>query len=411
MRLTIILFALLASPVAACCVFDNDFLEDELRQWPDALEIITGRIQRQTPGYYEARLQKALKNQLPGGHTRNMLEAARACDQLNRQEEAIAFVLPLLDEPLSDIERNEARSLLVQLNIHRWWLSGTDAALAATCVEAARKSNVGLPNGRFIDRFLRWADTQEQADPKAMLADFLDLRLAGNKLEITKNTQLRDKGLEGAPAALLALLVLHPVWDNFDTYYALSLAWAVDGYQPLAHFARLRAWELHEQGRKSRLPGVDEIDNIRSVTVVRELKDARTKTLVEKLPLDKVYEQRIAECFEGYRDYAKRWLVARDDYLRNMPIAGLDADDAAMWDAFAPSLGALPPLPRPDLQPAAQVEKPVTADVTPAITDAEPAAEERSWTPWMLIGGLLVLLSLGFVTSRVIARKEPEPTS
>lgn len=396
MRLAVILTLLLAgSPVFACCVFDNDLLEDEIKPWPGVLEILTGRVERQRPEYHQARLDRALANELPGDETQNALAAAVAYDHLNMQDEAIRLLRDLMTRDLSREMTLRANGQLVAVYLHLWWRGGSDEHAPEVCLEEAMQRVDSLPQSGIIRQILQWATQGEKADPKSLLPDMFNLRHAGNKIGITQNPQLKERGLESAAQILLNLIERHPVWDNFDTYYALSLIWAVDGRQPLAHFARLRAWELHEAGRKSRVPGMDEVADIRRVTIMHRL---RGEALIETLPVEPTYQQRIADTFAAYRDYAERWTEARNAHAPEVP-----ADDPAFWAGFRAPTADLPPLPKPD--PAA----PATAVTEPP---TEPTEEnelsETGRSPWPWLAGLGVLLGLGFFVQRRIGRKAPE---
>lgn len=398
MRLSFFLIVALAcSPIFACCVFDNDLLEDEIKPWPTVLETLSGRVERQRPEYYEARLAKALSNELPGDEAQNMLAAAVAYDHLNMQDDAIRLLRDFLTGKPSREMEQRANGQLVAAYLHLWWRGGSELHPPEVCLEEALKRVDNLPQSGIIRHILNWAAGDAKAQPKSLLPDMFGLRHAGNKIGITSNHQLRERGLESAAQVMLNLIDRHPAWENFDTYYALSLIWAVDGRQPLAHFARLRAWELREAGRKSRVPGVDEIENIRGVTVMHRL---RGQALIETLPVEPVYQQRIADTFAAYRRYADRWSAARADHAPGVP-----ADDPAFWATFEAPQPDLPPLPRPDPpQPAIE-----TAEDTAAPAEENELAETGK-QPWPWLAGLGVLMALGFFFQRRLGRKPPEQT-
>jgi hypothetical protein len=400
MRLFAILLPLLSAPLFACCVFDNDLLEDELLPWPDAVAVISGRVGRMPAAYHAAMLDRARANQLLDGSTANALAAARALDQLNRQEEAIATLTFVLASAPDDQEA-EIRALLTQLYIHLWWRGGSGSLSPDECLKAAGTQVHAHPQAAYLSKFLDWAISSEKADSKVLLRDYFGLRLMGNKLAVSATTQLHDAGLDDAPRVLLDLIKLHPVWENFDTFHTLSLAWVADGRQPAAHFARLRAWELHAAGEKSRLPGIAAVTDIRRVTVLHLFRDP---SYIEKLPVDEPYRNRMRTWFDAQRAYTKKWLAARDAYAVT---AALDAD--AFRSGFKAPAADLPPMPFPDIEPAAA---PAVAGDQPQSADAaaQPDPEEKQSLPWIMIGGLLLLLSFGFVTHRFMVRKEPEPT-
>ncbi len=406
---TLVAMAVFCGVANACCIWDSDFLEDELLPWPDALDTIAGRIERQPAAYYEARLDKALRETLSGGRVHNQLVAAQCLDQLNRQEEAIAILRPLLDEVLPAAERTNVRSLLAQMYTNLWWQGGTTRISAAVCITEARLHNAGLPKSHFLDAILGWAEKTDPAETGGMLADMFGLRHAGLKTALTDNGQLRDRGLAGAADVLLAMIRLHPLWENFDSFYTLSLVWAVDGRQALAHMARLRAWELHGQGKLSRVPGIESITNIKAITVARQ---PAMGVLKDITPLEPKYRAALEECYAAYREYGDAWQTARRDYVAATLAAGTAGDDPAFWAGFKAPRPSLPALPRPELIPAPQPAEPAPAvnESTDDAAVAEPEVPDNGSTTWIMVIALLSLLAAGFFVNNRATRKPPGPT-
>jgi tetratricopeptide (TPR) repeat protein len=60
MRTLVILVVLLSAPLAAC-LWDSDTLEEERRQFPSVLELITGKFLRHSPAFYEWRIADRMK--------------------------------------------------------------------------------------------------------------------------------------------------------------------------------------------------------------------------------------------------------------------------------------------------------------------------------------------------------------
>lgn len=401
---TLMLLSLLCTAAHACCVWDNDLLEDELLPWPDALSIMSGRIERQPPEWHEARLRKAMRLELDGSRERNLLVAAAALDQLNRQHEALELLLPLLDEPIDNTDRTRLHAALSQLYMHLWWRKDPRNAPAFLLAEAKRH-NAGQPRGHYMDAIIDWAGQDERAAQDFMLPDMFKLRWAGNKIAIAGTTQLKDRNLDGAADLLLALLQLHPVWENYDTLYALSLVWAVDGRQPLAHMARTRAWQLRDEGHGSRVPGFDELKDVRVVTLVRQPRENINKDLT---PLDPRYRLALEDCMRGYRDYAVAWTQARQEHARRWLAGGNAADDPAMWADFKPPRTDLPQLPRPVLEPQT-TDAPTQPDAN-AATTREANNEQPSTLLWPMLGAIVLLLGAGFFVNARVERNQPEET-
>lgn len=399
---TLLLLLLPCTALSACCVWDNDLLEDELLPWPDALSIMSGRIERQPPEYHMAKLAKLLPARDGAERIADLLAAATALDQLDRQHEALELLLPLLDEPLTPADRTRVRGMLAQCYLHLWWLG--DAKQTATFrLTEAKRHVAGLPRASLIESIIEWAGQTERAQPDSMLPDMFKLRWAGNKIAIKATTQLADRGLEGAADMLLALLQRHHLWENFDTLYALSLVWAVDGRQPLAHMARARAWQLHQQGRGSRVPGAGELYDVRPVTLVRQPRDHHLKDMT---PLEPRYRLALEECMAAYHGYALAWQHARTEHAQNWLARGHAADDPALWADFKPPLPKLPPLPRPVLEatePPAQAGTDTVHE--PAIAEPEPQ-DNTLLLP--LLGAIALLLAAGFFVNSRVERKLPE---
>ncbi|MBK8206020.1 MAG: hypothetical protein IPK87_04395 [Planctomycetes bacterium] len=406
---SLLALTVLCGAVHACCIWDNDFLEDEMLPWPDALDTVAGRIERQPAAYYETRLDKALRETLPGGRVHNLVVAAQCLDQLNRQEEAIAMLRPLLDEVLPAAERTSVRGLLALMFTNLWWQGGTTHISPSVCIAEARIHNAGLPRSHFLDAILGWAEKTDPAEMGGMLADMFGLRHAGLKTALTTNGQLRDRGLEGAADVLLAMIRLHPLWENFDTFYTLSLAWAVDGRQALAHMARLRAWELHAQGKLSRVPNIESVTDIKAITVARQ---PTMGVMKDMTPLEPKYRAALDECYAAYREYGNAWQAARRDYVANTLAAGTAGDDPAFWAGFKVPRPSLPALPRPELIPA---PKPIeTAPAVKETTNEDATAEseepDNGTSTWIMVIALLSLLAVGFFVNSRTSPKEPGPT-
>jgi hypothetical protein len=81
------------SSAATACLNDRDTLAQEARGLPDALQVVTGRFERNPPLFYEMRL-KRVATQLKGDPSQLELydDAAVASDRLGRSDEAIRWI-------------------------------------------------------------------------------------------------------------------------------------------------------------------------------------------------------------------------------------------------------------------------------------------------------------------------------
>jgi len=401
----VLLLTLAAVPAFACCIFDRDALHEEAVRYPDAFDIIAGRIDRQTPQWHEAMIERGLRAEITGDPVTDRLRAAASLDQLNRQPEAIDLLLSTIEQ-LTPAQAQRARAQVVQSAMHHWWNGGTEQLPAERALQIAREHNEQLPNNALMTHIIDWADKLEPADERRMLPDFFTLRLAGNKVAIEDNNQLELRGVKGAAEFLLHLLRLHPAWENFDTYYTLSVVWAVDGKQTLAHYARARAWLMHNNGQFSRSPGADEFTDIRPLTLIRA---RRGPALTDVTPVTMDYRAEIQAWLLQVRRYAMAWNRARDEYAQAR-LEGTAADAPDFWADFTPPPRDLPdpPVPAPPRPDEANVvvDAPASAPTenpdAPRISQAPKREESSGIDPltWGMLGGLVVLLGAGVFLHR-----------
>lgn len=381
---------LFATSVLACCRFDPDTLELETAGNPSVVEVLTGRIERPLPEYWNARL----------ADTRSTaLQRAEALTALGRYEEAWRALDAAYAGGAAPAEQAAVARHYVTLGWDAWWAGGQGELTAIRALELVAEHAAHLPPSEAMTRILRWAKGPEKADPTAMLHDMLDLRLAPDKTIGNANEQLQVMGLEGAEAALTALLLISPRWENFDTLYAFSLACCVQGKQHLAYLARLRAWELY-QTTGSKVPGLDAIEDFRLLTVPRQVFAGALK---EVLTVSGEQKQVIEGEYKARREFAAKWQAARVAYALERQDSGVSMLAADFWSAFrppayvAPAKPAPAPPPRPDLesQPAS-----AAADPNPA---APPPPESAALPVWIYAAGASGLAAL--VLLLVLRRK------
>ncbi|MCB9934743.1 MAG: hypothetical protein H6840_03540 [Planctomycetes bacterium] len=355
----VILLLLLASPLAACCPVDKDSLADEADE--SLLDIVAGRIERDPFSNLRSRLQAEP-------------EAALATGAEQRSRLALTL----------------------------WWLGGAGEYTPERCLEIAGEAAQDLPDSAVYKALVSWAQLKERADQGSFLPDFLSLRYAPNKTADTDTGELQRRGLANAEHILLELLQLDEAWENFDTLYALSMIYVVQGRQNLAHYARMRAWEMHAQGQPSRVPGAAEIGDIKPLTIVRQL---RVEVLVPVKLVSDENQTLIEAQYHARRAYALAWQQARAEYVKAHP-----QNTTSYWAGFTAPESKFPPLraaaAKAD-QPAPDGSTPVKRN-SPQPESAEPAPSSRNQT-WITMGLLLVVLVLGFLARARIARKAQQP--
>ncbi len=396
MRLLVFMIPLFATSVLACCRFDPDTLELETAGNPSVVDVLTGRIERPLPEYWNARLSDPRST---------VLQRAEALTALGRYTEAWRELDAAFAGGVATGEQAAVARHYVTLGWDAWWAGGQGELTPARALELAAEHAVHLPPSEAMTRIARWAKGPERADPTAMLHDMFDLRLAPDKTIGSANEQLQVMGLEGAEAALIGLIMISPKWENFDTLYAFSLVCCVRGNQHLAYLARLRAWELFP-ATGSKVPGLDAIEDFRLLTVPRQvfagaLKEVLTVSGEQKLVIEGEFKAR--------REFAGRWHSARIAYASERLDAGTSVLAADFWSAFkppvyvAPAKPAPPPLPRPDLETQPAPAK--AAMPTPAPT---PNTETAALPVWIYAAGgsALAVLVLFLVLRR---RRTPLP--
>ncbi len=250
--------------LAAPCLWDSDTLAAEAKGLPGIAEILTGRIERQPPRYYEMRLARVTASLAE--HPERLEDyddAAVACDRLQRSGDAIEWMnkkrvtLDRLATPSSEHEYRYHANIGTFL-AHRWIRAGanradlTDLKAAEEHIAKAIEINPEAHFGRekYQLAAIRWLlegpDTQDGADYRS-----------NNLTSAQHSTSERGDGVAG----LAGLIVLGDAWQSVDVHWALGSALTAHGDASLAHLAELRVRELVGSGGKSFSPAF-ELDEI-----------------------------------------------------------------------------------------------------------------------------------------------------
>lgn len=353
---TVLLLILLASPVYACCPVDRHTLADEADE--ALLDVIAGKVERDP--FSDLRVR-------------------------------------LLKDPAGTLDTDAETRTRLALTL--WWLGGAAEFTPERCLQEAATATKELADAAEYEGIIRWAKLQQRADPDSFLPDFFDLRYATGKTADTDTGALKQRGLDNAEGILLELLKLDPAWENFDSIYALSMVYMVQGRQNLAQYTRKRAWEMHEAGQYSRVPGAAAIADIKPLTIVRQ---PRADTLVPVKLVSEENDAVINTQYSARRAYAMEWNTARDEALRQFLASG---SAQAIWPGFTPPPAHIPPL-RQQSQPETPAVEP---DAKPNESHAaEPPPKSRTQT-WIMLGVLGLMLALGALAKSRAARGEPKP--
>lgn len=411
MRLSLLMLVLLTgTPLLACCPTDKDTLADEMGSLA-VLDAIAGRVERHPPEYHRARLETLDDAE----DVESTLKRARLLDQLNRQPEALSLIEMLSGRELTPGQRMRLNAAKLQLGMHLWWRGGADKYTPGHCVEIARQGLNAQPPNQAMSLILDWMADDTPADPTRMWRDMLSLRLAPNKTSATATGQLAQRGLEGADKLLLDLIRAHPCWENFDTFYALSLVYAVEGKQNLAHYVQQRMWKILREGGTSRVPIEAPIEDIRVHCVVRQ---RRAGALVAVTLVTEENKHDITRQFAARGAYAEQLKQARADYVTTRIADGHAPDANDFWSAFKAPRAVIPPpgrhaaatgetdgpSPEEETVPGKDAQDGKDGDKNGDKEDRKADEDQGRGATWISLGVLLVILMLGGVSKMRIDR-------
>lgn len=426
-RWMILLLALFAPGARCCCVWDRDTLNSEVKGLEAVQEVLTGKVERFPAAYYEMRLERmraAVKRDRFDFPAYD--DAAAALDRLSRFDEALDWMeqkrLALQDAVEGNIPEshrfNDKNRLREQLHrkyvneasfaLHRWMAGGAkqervdDVSAARAMIVQARELNSRFGAERYLLIFIDWIIQGERPEPNRLMPDALNLRFA-DKTALGDNSTLKDKGLDDCFIALASLIRGSEHWENVDLFYTLSLAFAVDGKQSLAYMARLRAFELIDQGKRSMVPGSPAGEELKKLLIPVRLESGR---LLEIKALGDDARREVEEEFKRRRDFSRRWHEARMAHMETNLGLGMHPDlDPRFWSNFQPPTYLPRELPKtepvPDAPAAASGQEKGPGGSPPAAMPA-PAPVAQESVPlgtWMLMlgGGLIFAVLVGAV--------------
>lgn len=311
---------------ADACLWDRDTLAEEAVKFPNLVEVITGRFDRNPPLFYEMRL-KRVTDELRSfpNDLEKYDDAAVACDRLGRDDEAIAFmdkkraILEKADRSQSAVKENWYRynANVGTFWVHRWFRHGADRSKldevrkARGYIAEALKLN---PHAHFGRERVQLAVMDWIIDPKVN-----EVGLNGNSSRLSKclfniSREDRVRGLSG-------LIVLGNAWESVDVFEAL--AQALRGRETLAYLSMLRCTELIEKGGRSLLP------------YTPTGKDLEISLRLDQVALFASDKQEIEEQYKALRAEAEERNKKRDDYaIAEMKRGNHPDTDPLFWHNF-----------------------------------------------------------------------------
>jgi tetratricopeptide (TPR) repeat protein len=350
LALTALLLAATPARTASACLWDSDTLRMEARAFPGLAEILTGRIEREPPRYYEMRIERvrgllATESEVLEHYD----DLAVACDRLGRSDEAIAWMerkaqmLTLAEEraagdaaELARVREHRYRyhANLGTFHAHRSIRSAggegaeKDLVRARDEIKAAIAINPDAHFGREIYQLaaIEWLieiRTDPSAPFRSIIQDPRSMRF--DEERFGDSTDAAVKGLSG-------LIVLGDAWQSVDVHFALEQALARRRDASMALLARLRRIELEDAGRTSFHPSYNQ---------PREDPVVGPDFFGGGLEEDE--EREVESFFAAARESAKAWTCARERFMLARFAQGIHPDTHG--DAFWAGWTDEPPMP------------------------------------------------------------------
>lgn len=238
-------------------MWDRDTLRAEQVGLPDAVQIVTGRFERNPPLFYKMRIERVQRDLK--SHPENLGlydDAAVASDRLGDDVAAIAWmrkkraVMATLQPSSDDRYRTEANE--GTFHVHLWLTRGARADDLSELMAGRKHLAEGLainPDAHFGRERMQigvvdWLIATRTGKESENLAVYLDDHV---KLD---DPEKRLKGL-------LGLVALGNAWQSVDMFDAIALQANGPGhYGSTGRLAMLRATELLKSGQHAMRPGL-----------------------------------------------------------------------------------------------------------------------------------------------------------
>ncbi|HEX8236002.1 MAG TPA: hypothetical protein VF600_08595 [Abditibacteriaceae bacterium] len=357
-----------SSAIACLNDRDSDLLERESGALPRAMQVITGRFERNPPLFYEMRL-KRVAAQLKQDPSQLSLydDAAVASDRIGRSNDAIMWIEKkhtqlLQQKPFTHlnakIPANESLRehwYRYHANVgtfwaHRWIRNGADRSKISEIKTAADhiataikiKPNAHFGREKYQLKTMRWIISPPKATAEDPLPNILKIPLKYGREELYEyqynkqgaQEELRKKGLTDAVEGLTGLIVLGNAWESLDVFYALQLPLEIQGKGSLSEMAQLRSMELIAAGKRSLYPQAPTSTQLQEVVAPHE-----------DQPIRSYSPQKIQEIYTRLRDEAEEYQQKRTAYMMTRLQKGRHPDtDATFWKGWHDA-GPPPPVP------------------------------------------------------------------
>ncbi|QQS09672.1 MAG: hypothetical protein IPK69_03365 [Phycisphaerales bacterium] len=311
----------------------------EAKGLPGIAEILTGRIERNPPRYYEMRLER-VEREIAADTSRLDLydDAGVACDRIGRSDEAIEWmakkreVLDGLDANREDVREHEYRyhANLGTFHAHRWLRAGArrddlgDLKAGEREISRAIEINPEAHFGRekYQLAAIRWLMELPAPGefPQPVFLQSLT-EADGTDAFLVRGRWTKDQ-IEDAIRGISGLMVLGNAWESVDMTWALGACLDAHGDASLAYLAKLRVRDLIADGKSSfHLDFDPDLPMHSSIGFGGELMET--------------YTSEIDAYFARARAAAAEWTAGRDSYMEAR-FAQLEHPDSSstFWDGW-----------------------------------------------------------------------------
>lgn len=332
---SLVLTQLLAVVPAFACIWDRDTLSAEAIGLPEVVDVIVGRFDRPPAKYYEMRLETVTARLLREPDNWVLYDdAGAAADRLHRGDEAIGWMerkRVSLKRVGTDDANHREHTYRYHANVgtfhaHRWLRAGArrdrldDLKLARQHIAEAIRLNPQAHFGReryqlmAIEWLLESPDAKKDARAASLFWVARD-RLGPVVVGRAGANLLGTAGYDDAVRGLTGLIVLGDAWQSVDIHLALAQALNDKGNIAAAHLAALRARALIDSGKRSLLPGNDDI-------------------ISGKITHNSPYVS-LGRYFVQASDAAESWQQYRTRYIQDRLDAGRHPDsDTEFWKDY-----------------------------------------------------------------------------
>lgn len=325
------LMALVALPSSAC-LNDRDTLANEANRYPNVLQTITGRFERNPPLYYQMRIQRVTAElKADPSIVADYDDVGVANDRIGKDDEAIAWMDRKLDllkksgDSTADLKEQWYRyyANTGTFWMHRWVRAGADRGRIDAVVHARDliqhaldiKPDAHFGREKYQLKVMSWV-IEGSGRP---LADYLRYDMSGSPLPYNRRME--------PVTALCGIVVLGSAWESVDIFDAISTLLyrnsmgGSDGRR-LAYLANLRCQELIDTGHGSLVPD-------------RPTGEALKKTLLLSTHGFEDPDGSDVGNYRILRTEADRWQIQRTNYMMLRLKAGDHPDtDAKFWAGF-----------------------------------------------------------------------------